>query len=500
MRNLWIITGWEFWRHLKSRSFLLATFIPPLLFTVVAVVLFFFYRESRTPQPRVIGCVELDTTRYCEAIQKKLDNFTLPGTHTPAVVLIDIQADTTDDLQNLFQEVARLKHELDSLNDAYNRIKERRRYIFQRPDSPTKERLLRQTYEQLHLTREQRDLAEIEYNRQKAYVDSLWQMQILKTADSLLFTQVVEGYLILRGEELQDGRVEFHSIYPNQFLQIEPLKNVLQELLVEMRLRQEGITISQIHEWLKPVVINEILVEGARKREFSFLQSYLAPVIVVVFLFISIFTPGGFLFYSLISEKANRVLEILMTSANSFQIIAGKILGLGLLGVVQIVIWLILTKGLILAGWISVENLPFFTLHNLGFFVLYFVLGYFFFAAIYVGIGSVYSNEEEAHHINLMLRMLSISPILFSVPILMFPDAIFVRLFSFIPFLTPTFMVLRTPLGHPPEIDYIISVGVMLFSTLVALWVSGRLFRNSSLFDRRTPGWGEVWKLLWGKG
>ncbi|NOX38803.1 MAG: ABC transporter permease [Calditrichaeota bacterium] len=500
MRNLWIITGWEFWRHLKSRSFILATFVPPLLFTVVAFILFFFYRESRTPQPRVIGCVELDTTRYCEALQEKLNNFTLPGTGSPAVILMDIQADTTEPLRNLFQEVARLKHELDSLNDAYNRIKERRRYIFQRPNSPTKERLLRQTYEQLHMTREQRDLAEIEFNRKKAYVDSLWQAQILRTADSLLFNQIVEGYLILRGEELLNGEVEFHSIYPNQFLQIEPLKTVLQEFLVEMRLRQEGITISQIHEWLKPVVINEILVEGAKKREFSFLQSYLAPIIVVVFLFISIFTPAGFLFYSLLSEKGNRVLEVLMTSANSFQIIAGKILGLGFLGLVQILIWLLLTEGLILAELLSVENLTFFTLRNLGVFVLYFVLGYFFFAAIYVGIGTVYSDEDEAHHVHLVLRMLSISPILFSVPILMFPNAVFVRILSFIPFLTPTFMILRTPLGHPPEIDYVISIAVMLVSTIVALLVSIRLFRTSSLFYHHRPGWTEVWKLLWGKG
>ncbi len=495
MKNFFTILNWEFGRHFKSRSFVLATTLPPLLFAAIIVVFLFFYEQQSAPQPRVIGCVELDTVEYCPELHQRLQN---RQSGMPNLILVTIQGDTTPRFQQQFALLQRLKFELDSLNDAYNKIKERRRYIFQQPKSSRRERLLRSTYEQLHLTREQRDLAELDYMNTRARVDSAWNAYLVQIADSMLQHNLIEGYILLNPQDFQKGMVEFHSRTPSNFLQIEPIRQVLQEFLIEYRLRQAGISAGEISQLLQPVTIREILMEGHQRREFNFMFSYLGPVMIVVFLFVSIFTPSGFLFFSLISERKSRLIEILLTSASPLQIIAGKIMGLGLLGLVQILVWVLITLGIVTLYLPGGEIWTFFTTQNLLIFMLYFSLGYLFFGAIYVAIGSLFDNEESAHHINLLLRMLAISPVLLAVPILLYPNSLVVRLLSFVPLLTPTFMILRTPLGHPPLIDYYISTGILLAAIGVTIFLGSRLFRFSMMWYGKNVRLRDAFKLLKG--
>ncbi len=495
MRNFFTIMGWEFGRHFKSRSFVLATTLPPLLFAAIIVVFLFFYQQQTAPQPRVIGCVELDTIQYCPELHQRLQ---ARQSGMPNLILVTIQGDTTPHFRRQFSLLSRLKFELDSLNDAYNKIKERRRYIFQQPKSPRRERLLRTTYEQLHLTREQRDLAELDYMNTRARVDSAWNAYLVQIADSMLQHNLIEGYILLNPRDFQQGIVEFHSRTPSNFLQIEPIRQVLQEFLIEYRLRQAGISSGEISQLLQPVTIREILMEGHQRREFNFMLSYLGPVIVVVFLFVSIFTPSGFLFFSLISERKSRLIEILLTSASPLQIIAGKIMGLGLLGLVQIFIWVTITLSIVTFYLPGSEFWSFFNTQTLLIFIIYFSLGYLFFGAIYVAVGSLFDSEESAHHINLLLRMLAISPVLLAVPILLYPNSLVVRLLSFIPFLTPTFMILRTPLGHPPMIDYYISAGILIVSIVIAIVLGARLFRFSMMWYGKNVRLRDALKLLKG--
>ncbi len=427
-------------------------------------------------------------------IQKIKNNLTPSG--IPELLLIKITADTSRELKGYFSELETIKYKLDSLNDIYNKIKERRKYIFQRPPSRTRDRLLRQSYEQLRSTREERDLKEIEYNNMKVLTDSLLRAEVVQKADSLLKDQIIEGYLLIKPEEFLAGSVEFHSILPTNFLKIEKLKEALQLMAIEQRMKTDGITSDKIEEWLKPFVIKEYQLEGGRKTEFNFLVNYLGPIIVVLFLFISIFTSSGFLFNGIISEKTNRVLEILISSTHSLQLIAGKIFGLGFLGLFQIIIWIGLTLILIFFNLIPVQEITFLNLRNAGLFILYFSLGYLFFAAIFVGVGSVLSSEEDAHHLNQFMRILSIFPVALAILVLQSPNALLVRILSFIPFLTPTFMILRTPLGQPPAMDYYISIGIMLFSILLGIVFAAKIFRIGSLLYGKKPTLKEIWKIL----
>ena len=481
MKRFVLITVWEFWRYLRSRKFLLATFVSPLIFAAILIIPTMYYEQSQASQEQIIGCVELDSTSYSQLLSERLTGQLDEAGPFPRVLLEPILPDTTPKMRNDFLDLETAKSAFDSLEEAYNKIKERRKYHFQRPDSHTKQKLLSESYDEMIFTRELRDLAEIDYNRQRAAIDSMVQKAVLNKADSLLKSKRIAGYILINARTFKQGIVEFHSEQPINFLRIQPLEHALQVMLVEERMQVEGITVSKIQQLLKPIVIQELLVEGTTKHEFKFMVTYLPPVLAMILLLIAIFTCSGFLLSSITSEKSKHILDLVLSSVHPAQLIAGKIIGLGILGIFQVLVWMIITVMLILVRIIPAEDLVFLSFENAGLFLLYFFLGYLLFASIFVGVGALSSPDRGFRYLTQAIRILLIFPIALVILVLISPDSMLVRFLSFIPFLTPSFMVLRTPLGQPPLIDYYVTSIIMAVFILFFLFVSAKIFRKASL-------------------
>ncbi|MFZ0389310.1 MAG: ABC transporter permease [Calditrichia bacterium] len=498
MNPFWVVTGWEFYRHFRSRSFLMATFVSPLLFGLFILIPALLVENSEPGGINVIGCVSMDTLGFCDKISGYLQQEASTGGQ-PDIRLLPILPDTSEDWRRRWSDLFMQKKAVDSLEGAYASIKQRRSYVFQKPETSSREALLKHTYNELIQARDDWEGARIAYEDNRRQQDSLWMRQLLGKADFMLQKGMLEGYFIIPADLLSGGAVEIYSLLPNNFLQFAPIRRAVEETVIEARLRQEGLEGGQIEQWLRPVEFRQIQQQGEKREEFNIMLSYLGPVIVVLFLFISIFTSSGFLFSGMIQEKTSRVMEILLSSVNHLQLVAGKIFGLGLLGIFQILIWYGMTWLLVGLDLVNAGEIGFLTVGNALLFLLYFVLGYLFFASVFVGIGSLFSSQEDAHHLSQFMRLLSIFPILLAFLVLEFPDSLLVRLLSFVPPLTPTFMILRTPLGHPPLLDYLISVLVMIVSIAVSVFLAGRLFKIGSLSYGGGWGFRRIYRVLLGR-
>ena len=482
MKQLLLIISWEYVRNFKSRSFLMATFVSPILFTLIILLPSLWYQNSENTSVPVIGLVEFDSTKISEhIIQRYNDLASRRESREDDLQLSPVVADTPAYLKTRFDTENTMSLELDSLNDAYIKVKERRKYIFQKPKTQSQEKLLKETYEELKQTRESRDLAQLEYDRYQAANDSIWRSEILNKAEYLLSTKQIIGYLLLDREKMISDWIELYTTYPSGMLNLDLLKQSIQFVVTEERMKLEGIREEQIENWLQPTEIRLTHALGTDEVEFDLLYNYVAPVVVVLFLFISIFTSSGFLFNGILKEKTNRILEILISSVSHVQLIAGKMIGLGLLGLSQISLWFLITVALVFFNILPMEHLEFLNWQNAGYFVAYFLSGYLLFATIFVGMGSLFSSPEDAHHLHQIMRLISIFPLVLAVFVLESPNALMVRILSFIPLLTPTFMILRIPLGEPPVIDYYLTFGIMIFSILLGVFIAGRLFRYGSL-------------------
>ncbi len=247
---------------------------------------------------------------------------------------------------------------------------------------------------------------------------------------------------------------------------------------------------------LTPVTLDN---EGnpSKSGGFSFIAGFVAPYVFSIMLFIAVFASSSYLLRSIADEKETRVIEIVLSSVSPTELLAGKVIGLGALGLTQVGVWLssslVLSGGLgaIVAGAVLVLNPTNFLLA-----ALYFLLGYLLFGTIMATAGALGSNPRESQQLAGIFSFTAAIPWFFAGVFFTNPNTTLARLLSFFPFTAPTTMMLRLPLGDVPAIDVIASLVVLLISIPVVLWAGARIFRIGLLMYGKRPSVKEIVSAL----
>lgn len=497
MKNLFRIARWEFITRFRSRSFLFNTFISPLLFTAVITLPIFFFNYEPEVSTKLIGIIDLSGENIEQDLQKELNRYYNPQQRSREYVILKVSVDNSLIYKEKLAELNEIRSRLDSVTSLYNQIKDKRINYYKNTRLPNRDFLLRSSYEKLQLTREDKELTAIELERFQSSMDSLYKFEAQKMADSLLITDVLNAYLLFPHDFTKTGQVEYHSKNPGDLRETERFEKVLQNIITEKRIRDDNVERAKIRRWLSPIFIQKFQLLPHGQQHWDFYIQFYGPLIGVFLLFMAIFTSGGYLFSSILLEKSNRVIEVLLSFASSLQIMGGKILGLGFLGLVQVLIWFLMTGLLMAVNIIPTQDISYLNILNAVYFLLYFSLGFLFYGAIFISVGSLSSNEYDAQQINQLLRTVAIFPVLLSLMVLAEPNAPWVRLLSYIPFLTPSFMIMRIPLSSMPlTFDIYLTSGIMLVSIILVIIIAGRLFRLTTLLQGKRVGWAEVWQWL----
>ena len=218
---------------------------------------------------------------------------------------------------------------------------------------------------------------------------------------------------------------------------------------------------------------------------------FLSAFVFILLLMMMVIYSGQMLVRSLIEEKSNRLIEILISSCSSEELLAGKIIGLASLGFTQILIWSLIGIGLIGSALV-----PSGAFENILPMLLYFVIGFIFYTTIFVGIGSIVSTEQEAQQITTYISLILILPVVIAVPAIQNPDSMIVKVLSFIPFTIPSIMLLRFKIETVQLIDIIITLSIMILSILLTLKLSAKIFRIGILSYGKKPTTRELFSWL----
>ena len=231
--------------------------------------------------------------------------------------------------------------------------------------------------------------------------------------------------------------------------------------------------------------------------DFSIIAGFVAPYIFSILLFIAVFSSSSYLLRSIADEKETRVIEIVLSSISPTELLAGKVIGLGALGLTQVGIWLLSTfvlsggLGAIVAGAVLVLNPANFLLA-----ALYFLLGYLLFGTIMATAGALGTNPRESQQLAGIFSFTAAIPWFFASVFFTNPNAPLARALSYFPLTAPTTMMLRLPLGDVPAIDIVASLVVLLISIPVVLWAGARIFRVGLLMYGKRPSLQEIWGAL----
>ena len=221
------------------------------------------------------------------------------------------------------------------------------------------------------------------------------------------------------------------------------------------------------------------------------------PLIFAFVFLMSSSVTSGFLMSGVVEEKTNRIMEILMTSVTPLQLLLGKILGLGALGLTQLVVWGVAGFALIGLG----QGVP--ALAGIAFptdlmilFLVYFLLSYFLFASLMAGLGAVATSEQESRQYSGIFSLIWVIPFFFITTLISEPNSSLAIALTLIPFTAPMTVLLRTGFGVVPTWQLLASMGILLVSGVVVVWASARVFRWGLLMYGKRASPRELWRVI----
>ena len=302
----------------------------------------------------------------------------------------------------------------------------------------------------------------------------------------------IEGFFHIPATVYDSGKVEYRAENVSNIRVAERFSRTIEEVIVEQRLTKEGLDPARLKKLMADVNVKSIKVSGkGEEKESGFLETFFSAYIVIMMLMFLALTSGQLLIRSVVEEKSNRVIEVLLSSCSAQDLMVGKILGLSGLGILQMLLW-----GIIGVGVAMKTGANIFAIENLLLSLVYFVLGYLMYAAIFVAAGSPVTTEQEAQQITSYVSLMLVFPIVLAVPAMQNPDSTLIRILSFIPLLTPAFMVLRIPIQMPETWEILSTIALLIVSSVGMMWVAGKIFRTAILVYGKRPSLPELWRWL----
>lgn len=305
----------------------------------------------------------------------------------------------------------------------------------------------------------------------------------------------LDGYVYLPKGALDASRAEFHGRSTGAVMEMRIVERALEDAFMRVRLTRAGLDPARQAELTRGVSLKAMRLSSRGASEDRGL-GFLFSTVLLMAIYTAVFMWGQALMNSVIEEKTNRVVEVMVSSVSPDTLLGGKLLGVGAAGLTQFMAWT-LTMGLVglyvgsgaIAGGAGVPEVG---LGVLAGFVVFFLLGFFLYGSLYAAVGASVNSMQEAQ--NLVLPMLSpvIMAMMFFPLVLRSPDSTASVVLSLIPLFAPLLMFLRMTVLMPPAWQIALSVALTLLTIWGVVWTASRIYRVGILMYGKRPTFPEI--------
>ncbi|GAK40372.1 ABC transporter permease protein [Paenibacillus sp. TCA20] len=325
-----------------------------------------------------------------------------------------------------------------------------------------------------------------------------------------LADEVIEGYVELHAAG--DGTAPMATYYAEDANPSPAVMTTIQTGLQNAKTKsivQDALSPEQIEAISVPAVVDvqEVSVEedaaaGSGADVESAAVDYIFVYVLMILFFFSIIMTGNMIASEITAEKSSRIMEILITSVSPLTQMFGKIIGIFLLSLTQIGIFglvifgnLMLPHNIELLRSIDID-LSTMNLDVLIYGFLFYILGFFLYAVLFAAIGSIVSRTEELGQALTPMTMLSLVAFYIGIFSLSTPNSLLVQISSFVPFTSPTVMILRIGMGEIAVWEIWVSLILLVASILVFGWLSAKIYRTGVLMYGKRPSIKELRKAM----
>lgn len=317
---------------------------------------------------------------------------------------------------------------------------------------------------------------------------------------SKLKAKTIDGFVWIVSENGAVSKAVYESLSSGDMVVPQKVESALNRVLVRRRMAERNISATDADALLKDVSIeSEQINEEGKEVKSSFIATFFKGYLMAILLMMTTLQYGMNVARSVIQEKTSRIYEVVLSIAKPTEILSGKLIGCGAVGLTQIGIWAV--AGIALAGSGVAAGMMSGTMHldfsakELIYFPVYYLLGYLLNSSIFAGLSATCETEQE---LQMFVPFITV-PVALSfaliVAVINNPSGPLSVGISLFPLTAPIIMMFRMGSQMPPDWQFAVSIALMLASIWGALWVSAKLYRVGILMYGKRPTLPEI--LRW---
>ena len=308
----------------------------------------------------------------------------------------------------------------------------------------------------------------------------------------------ITGVVFIPSTSLQSKGVEYYSSNPNNSSLFYKIKPSINKALVEIYFSAKQLTPDQINFARKDVEISGFRVSSDEKVAQEGYGNRIAMVLFSFLLYMALIFSGSMTMNAVVEEKSNKIVEVLLSSASSTELMAGKILGTVIVEVIQMAIWLSPIVLLISTSWFFIPP-EFMPQMSLGF-ILYFLFNYSIalitYVALYATVGAIFDNPQDAQSGVWPLLMLIMIPFFIALGMESNAQSSLTVIASLFPFVSLIVMPARMILVEVPMWQILLSCVINIVVLIGIFKLAGKIYRIGILLTGKKPKWSEVFGWL----
>ena len=322
-------------------------------------------------------------------------------------------------------------------------------------------------------------------------------------------------------------KIQFFSEDTPSLTIMKNIERKIEKKLTDINFERNGINIAEVDAARIDITIDQESFAGEKSSEEGGVVKLIFGMLLGYLLFMFIIIYGNMIMRSVIEEKTNRIIEVIISSVKPIQLMLGKIFGTSLAAITQFSIWVVLgaVLSLVILPLMGLESnqaqqqemikevmehsdfqqalLPYITeffnlplLNLIGMFVLFFIGGFLMYSSLYAAIGAAVDSETDTQQ----FMMPIIIPLMLAVYIGIFtmiedPHGTVAQVFSYIPLTSPVVMMMRIPFGVPLWQQFI-SVALLFITFRGVVWFAAKVYRVGILMYGKKPSYKEIFKWL----
>jgi ABC-2 type transport system permease protein len=315
--------------------------------------------------------------------------------------------------------------------------------------------------------------------------------------DNQIKSRVLDGYLWIESGPSGARRATFARPAASAPAAARQLEAALWFASTERKLAPLGVTLGQARALLAPVDFRIADVNPPSIRPQSEVAIAMVGLLTFV-MFISLMSYGIMVMRAVLDEKSSRITEVLLCSTSAGELMAGKVIGIGAVGITQVIVWFAAAAAVIAAS--PIARVATQALRPgagaFAWFVIYYFLGYLLYSSIYAAVGASFNSPDEAQQWSFVIMLPLLATTILIEPAILTPQTPIIVIGSMIPFSSPVLMYARIMMARPPLWQIALSVMLLLGAVWLALSISARIYRVGILMYGKRPSLREIIKWI----